>query len=67
MDLGAAASVVQLCYAIYQTWGAMQALKQELKPFRDIARAIEDAIGEGHHGVPSDRLGDLLLLFGKPK
>lgn len=58
MDAGTVLTVAGVCYTIYQTWDDMHALKRELKPFRDLARAIEDVTKEGKHGGPRDKLGE---------
>ena len=38
----------------------MRALKQELKPFRDVARALEDCVGHEQSGIPTGLLGKLM-------
>ena len=44
-------------YRIYETWGDMLALKQDLQPFQQIARAIEDCVGHEQPGAPTQQLG----------
>ena len=58
-----APDIVPAIYAIYQTWAGMRALKQELKPFRDVGRAIEDCVGHEQPGVPTVLLGMQLSSF----
>ena len=61
-------SLRPVIYTLYETWGEMLALKQDLQPFQQIARAIEDCVSHGQAGVPVRQLGmqlmdaELLLL-----
>ncbi|MCJ1463999.1 hypothetical protein MMC07_002609 [Pseudocyphellaria aurata] len=49
--LGLAEAVIQVCRKIYGIWEDMQALKKELKPFRDIAHVVEDVLTHGEHSA----------------
>lgn len=50
-------AIAPVIYAKYQTWVDMRALEQELKPFQEAARAIEDSVGQGQPGIPTHLLG----------
>ena len=60
-SVGDPISLRPIIYRMYETWGEMLALKQDLQPFQQIARAIEDCVGHGQAGVPTRQLGMQLM------